>query len=54
MNVYCPETLKFEKAFKFTDKDIDDDSRLKELNKNYPIVSDGKRLFAIFTKFSKS
>ena len=53
LNVYCPETLKLEKSFKFIDKDIENDQRLKDLNKNYPLVSDGKRLFAILTKFSK-
>ncbi len=30
------------------------DARLLDLNKNYPLVSDGKRLFAVLSKFTTS
>ena len=51
LKVYSPETLEFEKEFKFTEKDIENNNRLREINRNYPLVSDGKRLFAVLTKF---
>lgn len=39
---------------RFFDHEIAEESKLQELNRNYPLVSDGKRLFAVLTRFKKT
>lgn len=54
LSVYSTDTLELEKEIKFNDKDLENNKRLLEINKNYPLVSDGNRLFAILTKFTSA
>ena len=54
MKIYSAETLELEREVRFFDHEIAEESKLQELNRNYPLVSDGKRLFAVLTRFKKT